>query len=207
MKSIAQERGTVPFAPYMAERHYMIPFTQRAGLPSAVRHWQPTVDAMLDGIRTDGKVYLMVDQGLVPAGSALRRPGLHVDGHWLEALYAHRHQEGHRSVPSDRPSREREERDRSHRAPQHMHSPLHYAESVLLASDVTGCEGFVGEYDDAVGPGGEAEHIDVSDMQQVLFHAGRCWAGNVMMLHRSLPMPRPTLRTLVRLNVQGWEPT
>lgn len=34
----------------------------------------------------------------------------------------------------------------------------------------------------------------------------KAYAGNVSMLHESMPLPTDTLRTLVRINVPGWSP-
>src|SRR5206468_2322799 len=109
--------GPVSFPAFRGERHYMIPFNQRDALPPHLRHWQPTVDAMLVGVRTDGPVYLMVDQSRVGAGVSHRRPGLHVDGNWIAEI-------GQHGGPG----------------PGHRHTNGVYApEAVILASDVEGC--------------------------------------------------------------------
>lgn len=88
-QSVIQERGRVDFPGFQAERHYMIPFFQKYGLPPAIRHWQPTVDAMLSGIYTDQPIYFMADQSFVKAGDPQRRPGVHVDGYWHPEKLAH----------------------------------------------------------------------------------------------------------------------
>jgi hypothetical protein len=80
--SIVEERGHVTFPEFASERIYMVEFTKKEGLPFTLSHWQPTVDAMLDGVGTDGPIYLMVDQSFVKKGEFHRRPGLHIDGYW-----------------------------------------------------------------------------------------------------------------------------
>jgi hypothetical protein len=55
--------------------------------------------------------------------------------------------------------------------------------------------------------GGECSHIDTTDLQEVVMQAGFAYAGNVAMLHESLPVPMDCLRTVVRLNVPGWSPS
>jgi hypothetical protein len=43
-------------------------------------------------------------------------------------------------------------------------------------------------------------------MDEIILDSGRVYAGNVTMLHESIPVPFDCLRTLVRLNVPGWTP-
>lgn len=196
--SIARRRGAVDFPAPILERHYMVPFTRAAGLPAHLRHWQRTVDQMLEGAEAPGRIYFMVDSGQVPAGAMLRRPGLHVDGHWLEHLrcHAHRQEPGPRRAPGPRGVETGE------------HSPLSYPEAIILASDVTGCEAFTGPWEADVADDGEISSLDRSGMQHVVFEAGFAYAGNAAgMVHRSVPMQQECFRRVVRLNVQGWEPS
>lgn len=203
MKSILEKRGPVPFADTQGERVYMLPFTQAAGLPASVAHWQPTVNAMLNGIAAPGPIYFMVDQGYVRAGSMLRRPGPHVDGYWVPGgphdthrapLSMHR-QPGHRSpVPSHSPP-----------VPRHGHTD-NVKEAIILASNVTGCAGYVGRYVPNYGKGGACLPSDIARLDRVEIKAGHAWAGNVGFVHESTPMERDVYRTVVRLNVPGWEP-
>lgn len=180
MLSIATQRGPVTFPELRIERHYMVPFTLESGLPTHLKRWQPTVDQMLKGVRTDGKIYLMVDVGPVAAGKTLRRPGLHVDGHWIEALNRHKH----------------------------VHEQQDYPEAIILASNVVGCTAYTGEFVSASPlDEGDCSHVSTAGMQPLVMQAGHAYAGNAMMLHESTPMPRDCLRAVVRLNVQGWEPT
>ncbi len=86
MQSIVQQRGKVEFPQFMGERHHMRPFFKADGLPQDLARWQPTVDAMLDGIDTDGPVYIMIDEGKVEAGKCHRRPRMHLDGFWIPEL-------------------------------------------------------------------------------------------------------------------------
>lgn len=61
------ELGPVTFPEFNAEKVYMQPFLKKQGLPEHLKHWQPTVDLMLQGIETDETIYLMIDQAFVPA--------------------------------------------------------------------------------------------------------------------------------------------
>ena len=222
--STVQQRGRVPFPAFAGERIYMREFTKVAGLPRELRHWQATVDAMLDGIDTTGPMFLMVDQASVRAATAQRRPGVHVDGYWHPAVQAHdggggghssqpaeptggnrRNRGGHRSTPTPtNPAANKG--SHSPRPNAHLHIG-HGAEGLILASDVLGCAAYVGEFDGEALEGGDCAHIDVSGLLRVDMEPGRVWAGHTLtMLHEALPVRHDCLRTVVRLNVQGWQP-
>jgi len=208
-QSIVQHLGAVTFPAFMAERVYMHEFRKESGLPVELQHWQPTVDAMLQQVDTDGPIYLMVDQKALVAGELHRRPGVHVDGYWHPALQAHGG--GHGSVPGHRPAP----------APRHggisakgrwdtpnnwAHADFSEPEGIILASDVQACRAYVGSYTGIPGEGGDFSHLDLNQLDQVALLPGQVYAGNVSMLHETLPVAQACTRTLVRLNVPGWTP-
>jgi hypothetical protein len=86
---------TVTFPKHQGERVYMLPFRQRDKLPEHLRHWQDTVDAMLDGVEAPGDIFLMIDQACVPKGTFHRRPGPHIDGYWVGSGHGHSPRMGH----------------------------------------------------------------------------------------------------------------
>lgn len=88
-QSVIETRGFVTFPEFMAEKVYMREFYKKDGLPEDLCRWQETVDAMLDGVETDGPIYLMIDEGIVQPGFTHRRKGLHIDGYWNPGLSAH----------------------------------------------------------------------------------------------------------------------
>lgn len=186
--SIVQPRGAVEFPAFTGERIYMREFRKQRGLPSDLMRWQPTVDAMLEGIDVDGPIYLMIDQSVVLAGMAQRRPGMHIDGYWIPEMYAHGggHGGGRHVTWCDADWKD--------------------AEAVILASDVSACRAMVGSWDGKPADGGDCSHIDTRGLREVRLHADRVYAGNVTMLHESLPVSHDCARTLVRLNVPGWSP-
>lgn len=188
MQSIIKERSSVTFPRFTGERVYMRPFIQSEGLPFDLARWQPTVDSMLDGISTDGPIYLMIDQGVVRAGITHRRPGVHIDGYWNPATGSHDGQPAHFHG--------------GHMSQRHiteLSKTRH--EAILLASDIGACRGFIGEYEGIIGEGGDCSSFDLSSLEIIHFKSDRCYAGNVTALHESLPVPHDCLRTLVRLNV------
>lgn len=262
MQSIVQQRGSVAFPQFMGERHHMRPFFTADGLPSDLARWQPTVDAMLDGIYTEGPVYIMIDEGVVKAGTTHRRPRMHLDGFWIPelskantgyavdpdrlpadllALYA-QYNNGHHGVHRCAGGRHghrieaaglRHEQAPSHRSrpqePRHQERPRHFSgnmggswetgpqwvidtdgyplEGIILASNVQACRALEGEWEGEVGQGGDVSHIDLSGLREHMLAANTVYAGNVTMLHESLPIPFDCHRALVRLNVPGWTPS
>jgi len=224
--SIVQQRGAVPFAAHICERVYMQEFRKGAPLPANLRRWAPTLDAMLDGVDTDGPLYLMIDQGVVRAGTSHRRPGVHIDGYWVPAKSAHGGSGGsHSNTPPPAPNG-------SHRGSgSHSYTPpvevpgnhgggggRHSAggswadaayeehEGILLASSVQAARAYSGVFVGQPGDGGDCSHIDLAGLTPTAMLAGQCYAGNVTMLHESLPVAFDVLRTVVRINAPGWTP-
>lgn len=228
-RSVLQERGDVLFPANLGERVYMREI-RKGALPDDLARWQPTVDAMLDGIDVDGPLYLMIDQGLVEQGKTQRRPGLHIDGYWNPTLRAHsgefgghgyepppvyKPHGGHSYMPPPNsplstgiPAKEPAiDRDTPHGDNVGDWAGSYSApEAILLASDVSACQALVGDWDGWIMNGGAVHVITRSTIQRKQLEAFRCYAGNVTMLHESMPMLHRGARTLVRINVPGWTP-
>ena len=170
--------NTISFPEWRGERHYMVPFTVRYGLPSSLARYQATVDQMLEGFRVGNvTMFLMIDESTVKAGKPHRRDGLHIDGYWAtEEL------KGDDWPPYpvfDRP------------------------EALLLATSHLGSVGYRGSFDGPIGHGGSCQDVNISNMTEVPLLPNKCWAGNVSMLHESIPVSlvEDVQRTLVRINV------
>lgn len=188
MRSEMVEGLSVRFPSYTGERVYMREFNPSKGLPSDLRRWQPVVDSMMDGIRAD-VAYLMVDQSPAFAGRAHRRSGVHIDGYWNPGLSAH-------GGPAPSPS---------HGAvpykPDHV-MRAGAAEWLVLASDITGCAAYLGDYDRPEWRGGDCASVDVSTLDRVILDPMRAYRGEAgAFLHESIPVSRNCLRTVVRLNI------
>lgn len=209
--------GAVPFPVFTGERVYMRGFTQASGLPEDLARWQPTVDAMLDGVDAPGEIYLMVDQGRVAAGTSHRRPGLHIDGYWHSLGHEGRPSPVHSGTPAYRgqpPARTPVPRPEGRHEPTHVSgsgrrwedATFEAPEALLLAASVAAARAFVGTWRGPVHEMGDCVHVDVSSLVEEVLLAGFVYAGNVTMLHESLPVLAATERTLVRLSVPGWTP-
>ena len=207
------QRGSVFFPEFIGERLHMLKFYKKEGLPSHVKRWQRTVDAMLDGIDTDLPVYLMVDQSVVDQTGYHRRPGVHVDGYWNDRIRAHG--PGHHGVSCHGGIS-------SHGGtptPRHGGVPRHCGgssgwdvidfsspEALILATDVRACRVYEGEYQGIIGEGGDCSKVDLSKTRALWLNENQVYAGNVGMLHETTRVVPGTQRTVVRLNVPGWTP-
>ena len=224
-QSIVQERGSIQFPEFTGERVYMLPFRQSEGLPPELARWQPSVDSMLSGISTDRDIFLMIDQSQVRAGSPQRRPGLHVDGYWHLAYSCHDtsgHAGNEPKDPEPIPGEWRIPGDSGRwKMTGGKHGGGHRGsidgdgwtrcdftapEAIMLASSITAARAFSGEFSGSIGEGGDCSTIKPDGMRKVVLRCGMVYAGNVAMLHESLPVTEDCYRTLIRLNVPGWTP-
>lgn len=215
LKSIVSERSAVAFPAFMAERVYMREFYKADGLPSDLTRWQDTVDAMLDGVDTDGPIYLMVDQKYALAGDLHRRGGVHIDGYWSAGKHGHRALAATIPLigshnPEPPPNEGHKPKPRKPFGPLHISGETTWAnftgedhEAIILASNIEACAAYVGEYEGLIQEGGDCSQIDVSNMERIVMQPNKVYCGNVGMLHESLPLKRNSYRTLVRLNVPG----
>jgi hypothetical protein len=215
-KSKLQELNPVPFPEFTGERVYMKPFDPSRPLPEDLSRWQPTIDAMMVEAPKDRICYLLLDQKVVRRGESQRRPGVHIDGYWSAEISAHSGGGRHNSTPRPNP-------DRGPRKTPGTHRPIipgtHFKglsgsswsdanfaepEALLLASDIFGSCGYVGEFEGQVGERGDCSHIDISHLMQQDLVGGIGYVGNITFLHESVPLPVEIPRTLVRINVPGW---
>ena len=199
MLSVIQARNIIVFPKHNNERIHMLKIYRDVLLPSELKHWQHTVDNMLIDIESDSPMYLMIDQKFVPANTYHRRPGIHVDGYWCEG---NKHT-GHRPIQA------------SHRPLPPSHLPnaktwetaaFEEPEALLLASNVSACQVYTGEYHGVIGEGGNAENINVHHLTKSVLKANICYAGNAALLHETIALPFDCERTVVRINVPGWSP-
>lgn len=213
--STVQARSLVTNWPsHINERIYMVPFMQSEGLPDEINRWQGVVDTMLEGIETDKPIYIMVDQGVVEHGKTHRRPGVHIDGYWCPDIFAH----GGGHAPSrglHYPSRGGHRSRGSHisavrgaggwdTSPPNWHtSSFQEDEAIILASDISAARAYSGQFSGHIGDGGDCSTINLDDLELIDMQANQVYAGNVTMLHESVPVQITTPRSLVRLNLPG----
>lgn len=213
-ESKCREVGRVTFPRFLGERVYMEEFNARNGhaiLRPGLHRWQDTIDAMLCGVETDGPIYLMIDQKEVKPGDTHRRPGPHIDGYWQVTGHDSPESPGHAHpgrgpthisptprwrIPDTNPLRVL-----PRRIPK---KPKH--EAIVLASNVYGCDGFLGTFDvESFGRGGDCSCVPLDRLQRMALAGDVAYSGNVSFIHESVPVREACQRTLVRLNVPGIE--
>ena len=193
-KSKVKELNKVDFPEFIGERVYMQKFFKDEGLPSHLERWQKTVDQMLLNIDTkDNPIFIMIDQGIIQPNTSHRRPGPHIDGYWVEELKAHGGSGGHRMHLNNK-----------WQVPNPWnHVNLTVPESIVLASDIMGCKGYLGDWDGVLGEGGDCSTIDLSGLAEMHLKADTAYQGNIGFIHESIPLPEQTQRTLVRLSIKN----
>lgn len=224
MISIAREIGSVQFPEFRPERFYMIPFFKADGLPEAMSRYQPVVDVMLKDVDTPLPLSIMVDASVVPAGKSHRVPGRHIDGYWDLSSWkaAAGHGGGHATQHAKNLSSITRDQLMAIQSEMLAHgkppgasaknwpcrvADFSFPEALILAQSAEGSCAWTGEFDDAIfDVGGGADHVDVSHMERIQPKANHAYAGNVTMLHESLPLPANTPRTLIRISAPGWSP-
>lgn len=201
-QSIITEGNSVVFPEFVPERVYMEEFFKEEGLPSYLSKWQSTIDSMLDGVESNGPIYIMIDCAKVPKKKPHRRPGVHIDGYWIPSS-GHL---GNTHLPS------RGGHGGGHRG-SHMSGVNDWAnatfeepEALILASSVSAAMGYTGEFEGPIGDGGNCSHVDLSKLNSFRMNANKVYLGNVSCLHESIPVEEDCYRSLVRLNVKGWTP-
>lgn len=196
-KSEVTKLNKVVFPEFKNERIYMQKFYKDQGLPKHLKHWQPTVDCMLESIDTDSPIFLMVDQQVVKPNTTHRRPGPHIDGYWIEEIQAHGGGGSGTHSYSPRPGNWQDTPTRWN------HGQFDVPESILLASDVSGCIGYLGEWKGNLKEGGDCTDIDLTNLTKITLEENFCYKGNVTFIHESIVIPQEIPRTLVRLNLKN----
>ena len=205
------EAGSVLFPEFKNERVYMLPFFKKEGLPSHLARWQSTVDQMLQNIETDSPIYLMIDQSFVKAGTPQRRPGLHIDGYWIPESHSHGQGGGRHSQNSVVYAGTHSNNGGSrHRSNKDMFQSWQDAEfkdheALILASNISAARGFTGIYEGPIQEMGNCQNVSTNALNEVKLEANKAYIGNVTFLHESLPVENDCYRTLVRLNVPGFD--
>jgi hypothetical protein len=215
LKSEYREIGNVSFPEFTGERVYMRPFKKKGGLPSDLKRWQPTVEAMLKDINTNEEIYIMIDQGVVKAGSTHRRCGPHIDGHWCSDIVSHGGSYPRHTSYPEKPSKPEKDIPPVHRGtgkhglikventPGFWNVKNFGDEALILASNISACYGYIGEIEGNPKDDGDCSHLDLSEMKKVKLKPNTVYSGNVTFIHESIPVDLDCNRTLVRLNVPG----
>jgi len=188
--SQCEQLNAVAFPEFQGERHYMVKFFEKDGLPEFLSRFQPTVNQMLENIDTrDNPIFITIDEKEIKAGKSHRRGGVHIDGYWIDELRAHRGG-GHRGSIriNDTDS---------------WKGSYNHPESIVLASSLAASKGWVGEFDGLIGDRGDCAGVDLSTMESFILQPNIVYRGNVSFVHESLPVEQDVQRTLIRMNIKN----
>ena len=174
MKSLLKIGGAVTFPDFRKERAYMIPFKKGEKLQEPYSRWQDTVDSMLEGVEVYGVIYMTIDQGEVRQGESQRRGGAHIDGIYTDIGW----DTGPSWVTKDCAGG-----------------------GIILASSHIGSKAYVGELADDIGEGGDCSHMDLTSAEVHTLKPNLAYAGNISMVHETVPAAETHDRTFVRLTL------
>lgn len=162
--------------PYAGRRHYMHGFDLADPVMlHGYEDYEAPVRALCAAAgATTGTAYMTVDERLVAAGSAQRKPGPHVDGCFTGLSWEHRPSWNHycNSVPIPRMA-------------------------VIVAASVAGCRVWEGEFDGAPGPQGCLAHLELDEGLLLPANVGFLLSPDCV--HQSEIMSVDTHRTFLRI--------
>ena len=203
---VHRSQDKVPFPEFTSEKIYMVDVGH--GFPKNLHRWQDTVESMLSTIEfTKGSsVFLTVDQSPVKKGIFHRRPGIHVDGTWIDSLSAGHRIPGHviQAAGHKIPGIPLHKIPTRYNATQTEIPPFGTHQALILATNFLGSVAYEGEFHGYPGVGGDCSHIDTGSTVKVDLDPCYAWAGDTnSLLHETVPACKDCFRTLVRLNVDN----
>ena len=186
-QSIVKTFGDLELPSPKMRRVYMERVTKDKG----AGEYQGVVAEILDRLGHNGHAFMMIDEKPIKAGEIHRRPGLHIDGYWV----GNRHG-GHRRRPVVENSS-----GWSNGGGTWNSSTFKEPEALVLLSSMQGAVAYEGEWEGYIGEGGDCSSVNVSGLTKRILEAGKVYAGNVTMLHESIPVLRDGIRSLLRLSI------
>lgn len=185
--SIAREVGTINLPPMIGE-HSLIPF-DLATLEGLPKEYIDIVSKMITSIKNKvGTAFFTIHGAILKAGQTHRRPGKHTDGSYDKAVFDW--SSGGWKVNQDGPDISSDD-----------HARLYTSNKggIILASNHTACIGYLGEYEDNIGKGGNCEHINLSESFKL--KPNTIYYGNNHFIHESIPMDQDVHRVLARITL------
>lgn len=174
--------GAAVLPPFTGTRAMMLPFLigRPDTLPDPLHGYRSVVDRLstLWPFHRGEVGYLTVDERVVPAGQAHRRPGLHVDGVYGDSA-------GSWSPPPG--------------------SWGSLTEGMLTVASHAGCRAWRGRVEGGPGPDGECDRLALPGEPTTFQPNEVYWVGGLC-VHESVPMPVETPRQFVRVSMPSCAP-
>lgn len=165
--------------PYKGRQNYMHEF--EASNPAMPKGFEDYLNPVKDLLSACGKqagpVYMTVDEKVVKSGTSQRRPGPHVDGHFIKNAEAPHWGHGGwnhtcNNVPIPRMN-------------------------IIVASSFPACKAWAGEFDGEPKNDGDLSHLNLGEGEILEANTGYLLSPDCV--HESMPMEQDTERTFLRL--------
>ena len=187
MKSLAIKTGTIKLPNFDGELS-MIPFDIQTldGLTSELKK---IATSLLKGVASSsGTAYFTIHGKTLKKGETLRRGGAHIDGNYEPHFM---------SFGGGGWKTGQEGRDVGH--PVHDRQFLTETGGIVIASNYTACNGWLGEYEGIPMKGGDCTHMSLGDSFEL--EANGIYYGNNHFIHESLPMRGDSHRVMARITL------
>lgn len=184
-QAIALNKITLPH--FNGERS-MIPFDLATpqGLPDK---FGAIARGMMEGMPPcSGTAYFTIHGSKLQAGTTLRRGGAHTDGNYEPhnmSFGGGGWKVGESGHPVGHPT--------------HSRQYVKPTGGIILASNYSACEGWLGEYDDTPEKGGDCTHFKLNDSFKL--ESNTVYYGNNHFIHESVPVTSNTHRVFVRITL------
>lgn len=194
INSVGKITGTVEFPQFSGTRIYMAPITKenfRDGIPE---QYHLTLGAMLDQVPQIGmkdQIFVTIDEKHLMPNTQHRRGGAHIDGNFIFDWGG-----GDRGGWMSGVSAGRQLSARNHK--------LQYGSKrggILMASNYSACQVWVGDIEGSPEQGGDVSHLDLSGMESFMLPAGQVLLGNSSMIHQGHTVQQEVNRQLIRVTM------
>ena len=146
---------------------------------------------MLDGIKHAGGIAFLTLHGrTLAAGNTLRRPGPHTDGNYEPHKSSWKTGGGGWKVGENGPAVGTELHERQYNTTRG---------GIILASNVSACRGWVGEFDASPKVGGDCSHIQLGEGFKL--EKDQIYYGNNHFIHESIPVEFDCHRIFARITM------
>lgn len=191
MHSLVRPVGTINFPEFSGARTYMARNLAGHALKDVPEQYHDIINSMLQsaGIPEHTGFYVTIDEQFLRKDGKLRRGGVHIDGNYLFGWGGNGWLNG---VPGKMLTEEQQRLQ--------YESPLG---GVIMASNFTACQAFVGTIDGKAGLGGDCEHLrdKLDTMESFWLKEDVVYLGNSTFIHEGHVVSQDVNRQLVRLTL------
>lgn len=165
--------------PWKNRQKYMLPINLRKIDMQEYSDYQEAVESLCKSSNAiEGTAYVTIDEKIIPAGMSQRRPKPHVDGCFIPELLHWGHNPGWNHFCN--------------------HLPIPRM-AVIVASTVSGCKAWKGEFKAIPKNNGDLSHIEDSLGEGEILPANKGFLLSPDCIHESMVFNEETKRTFLRI--------